>query len=61
MKKPTLYLCSFCGEAISGPTLIIRGPEISKRRANICEDCVAVCAMMVMEKSDRYPKRRSNV
>jgi len=49
--------CSFCGKIIIGPIIIIKGPSISKHRAYICEDCVAVCAMQVIANSDRYPRK----
>jgi hypothetical protein len=54
--KDTIKRCSFCGYKVPGPTLIIAGLLISKRRAYICEDCVSICAMIVLGNSRRYPK-----
>ena len=56
--KPKHYQCSFCGQIRHYPYVVIRGPEISKRRANICEDCVSVCTMIVIANSHRYPKKK---
>jgi hypothetical protein len=57
LTRKTDKRCSFCKRIIEFNIVIIKGPSISKHRAYICEDCVAVCAMMVLNKSDRYPKK----
>ena len=54
--KPANPRCSFCGRKITWSLVIISGPSIQKHKAYICEDCVAVCAMVVLDRSERFPK-----
>lgn len=49
--------CSFCEKIILENIVLIKGPSIFKHRAYICENCVAICAMIVLDKSKRYPKK----
>jgi ATP-dependent protease Clp ATPase subunit len=41
----------FCNEK-KEQRLVIVGPIIGKRRACICEECVSVCAMIVLKEHE---------
>jgi hypothetical protein len=56
--KPTPHHCSFCEKIITHPTVIIYGPSISKHRAWICEDCVAICAIGIKDFRDENPEEK---
>jgi len=53
--KPTAHRCSFCEKIIHYPSVIIYGPSISKHRAWICEDCVAICTAGIKDFRDGNP------
>jgi hypothetical protein len=56
MKPTTHQRCSFCEKVITHPTVIIYGPSISKHRAWICEDCVAICAFGIKDFRRKCPR-----